>query len=151
MFREGNGWSHERCRRLWSLIAKSHLRYKSLLRWDAAMMTLQKDHEVLQSHSVTASIQKPHRVIVVERHPLLFLFNFSPTDHLNVSVSPKHPGTYRCILESDSVDFGGDGTFDCLGSTFCTAINGFVESDLSCPFALNVSCAARSCVVLLRL
>eukprot|EP00879_Flechtneria_rotunda_P014145 GHRR01014777.1.p1 GENE.GHRR01014777.1~~GHRR01014777.1.p1 ORF type:complete len:194 (+),score=35.50 GHRR01014777.1:929-1510(+) len=38
--REGNGWSHQHCRRQWSLVDTEHMRYCQLNAWDKAMMEL---------------------------------------------------------------------------------------------------------------
>lgn len=155
LFREGNGWSHERCRRLWSLISKPHLRYNSLAKWDAAMMQLQRDYGVLESsQSVSHHILKKHRVIVAERQPFVFLFNFSPsTDHANLSIPLHDPGTYQTVLDSDSAGFDGDGKRSDQEKDFCTTNNKNAVglSDLSHPYCLHLSCAARSCLVLARL
>lgn len=53
--REGNAWSHEYCRRQWSLADADHLRYKYMNAWDAAMQSLDQQHGVLASEHLLVS------------------------------------------------------------------------------------------------
>jgi hypothetical protein len=45
--REGNQWSHQYCRRQWSLADADHLRYRQLNAWDAALQRLDAAHGFL--------------------------------------------------------------------------------------------------------
>ena len=135
--REGNAWSHARARRAWSLVDAPHLRYAQLGAWDAACMALEEAHGFLGSaHQVvsftgpggdgrkaaaadtSATLNKTEagsqpgasHVIVAERGPLLFVFNFSPSQHLDgLQVGVGLGGRYRVALDSDSPAFGGGG------------------------------------------
>lgn len=53
--REGNGWSHEYCRRQWSLADAEHLRYKYMNAWDAAMQRLDEEYGFLSSEHLLVS------------------------------------------------------------------------------------------------
>lgn len=109
--REGNSWSHKYCRRQWSLADASHLRYSQLLAFDAAMMALDERFNFLTSpHQWVTHIDNDRQVIVAERGPLLFVFNFSPSnDYEGLKVATPVPGKFRVALDSDSWDFGGAG------------------------------------------
>ena len=53
--REGNGWSHDYCRRQWSLVDADHLRYKYMNAWDAAMQRLDQQYGFLSSEHLLVS------------------------------------------------------------------------------------------------
>ena len=53
--REGNGWSHQYCRRQWSLVDSEHLRYKYMNAWDAAMQRLDQEYGFLSSQHLLVS------------------------------------------------------------------------------------------------
>ena len=53
--REGNGWSHQYCRRQWSLVDSEHLRYKYMNAWDAAMQHLDRECGFLSSQHLLVS------------------------------------------------------------------------------------------------
>ncbi|KIZ01544.1 1,4-alpha-glucan branching enzyme [Monoraphidium neglectum] len=100
--REGNNWSHFYCRRQWSLADADHLRYRHLLEWDKAMNQLD---------DTTGFLADPWQwVLVAERGPVVFVFNFSPhTDHEGLKVATPEPGKWRVIIDSDDPRFGGQG------------------------------------------
>lgn len=109
--REGNGWSHDKCRRMWSLADTPHLRYKFLLAFEEAMHALDDAHAFLASpHQVVSTVDEATKLLVVERGPLVFVFNFHPTDDLEgLRVGCGLPGKYKVVLDSDAFDFGGKG------------------------------------------
>ncbi|EFJ43598.1 1,4-alpha-glucan branching enzyme II [Volvox carteri f. nagariensis] len=112
--RDGNGWSHHYCRRQWSLADTSHLRYKFLQAWDAAMMRLDEHYGILSSrHQWVTHMderQQARRVLVFERGPLVFVFNWSPFSSFEgYRVAVPCPGKWRVALDSDAWDFGGEG------------------------------------------
>lgn len=109
--REGNGWSYHYCRRQWSLADSDHLRYKFLLAWDKACMALDKQTGfIANSWQWATLIDDERQVLVAERGPLVFVFNFSPFyDYEGLRVPVPEPGKYRVVLDSDACDFGGKG------------------------------------------
>eukprot|EP00210_Caulerpa_lentillifera_P001326 g1276.t1 len=158
--REGNGWSHDRCRRLWSLKFTSHLRYKYLDRWDQAMMNLEKEFKFLASNQNTiVEISNPHRIVIVERNSLIFIFNFSSImDQENVHVGVSIPGQYHLVLNSDAVEFDGRGKLesnnievvDSRVSQKWSSASGYqhFRSQINRPYYLNVYSPSQSCIVL---
>ncbi|KAK9820161.1 hypothetical protein WJX72_006858 [[Myrmecia] bisecta] len=110
--RDGNNWSHQYCRRQWSLVDAEHLRYRFLNAWDAAMQHLDDEYDFLTSPHQLVSFAGglEEQVIVAERGPLLFIFNFSPfKDFEGYKVGVPEAGKWRVVLDSDDVKFGGKG------------------------------------------
>lgn len=109
--REGNGWSHQHCRRQWSLVDTEHMRYVQLNAWDKAMQELDDKYGFLSSKTqwVTHIDQERH-VLVAERGPLVFVFNFHPhDDYEGLKVAAPEPGKYLVAMDSDAWCFGGQG------------------------------------------
>ncbi|EXB63288.1 1,4-alpha-glucan-branching enzyme 3 [Morus notabilis] len=53
---------------------------------------------------------KPNQVIAYMRGPLLFIFNFHPTDsYEGYGVGVEEAGEYQLILNTDEVEYGGQG------------------------------------------
>ncbi|CAI5518474.1 unnamed protein product [Closterium sp. Naga37s-1] len=109
--REGNNWSYDRCRRMWHLRDDKLLRYQHMNRFDQAMNALdEKYHFLAADHQIVSSADGKDRVIVFERGDLLFVFNFHPTKtYEGYKVGCKEPGKWRVVLDSDAIEFGGQG------------------------------------------
>ena len=109
--REGNDWSHDHCRRQWNLADTEYLRYYELNNFDKQMMRLDDMHEFLSHpHQFVSSACEERKLIVAERGPLLFVFNFHPTNtYEDLEVGLGMPGKYRICLDTDAWDFGGQG------------------------------------------
>ncbi|CAI7729494.1 unnamed protein product [Closterium sp. NIES-54] len=109
--REGNNWSYDRCRRMWHLRDDKLLRYQHMNRFDQAMNALdEKYHFLAADHQIVSSADEKDRVIVFERGDLLFVFNFHPTKtYEGYKVGCKEPGKWRVVLDSDAIEFGGQG------------------------------------------
>ncbi|KAK9842677.1 hypothetical protein WJX74_000550 [Apatococcus lobatus] len=110
--RDGNQWSYQYCRRQWSLADTEHLRYQYLQAWDTALQHLDADYSFLASSHQNVLFQgkDEEQVIVAERGPLVWVFNFSPVKTFEgYKVAVPEPGRYRVILDSDDKCFDGDG------------------------------------------
>jgi len=109
--REGNDWSYQYCRRQWSLVDVDHLRYHHLNAWDAACMALDTTTNFIgNSWQWATMIDDERQLLVAERGPLVWVFNFSPfTDYEALDVPVPEPGKYRVSLDSDALEFGGRG------------------------------------------
>ncbi len=107
--RQGNNWSYKYCRRQWSLVDNTELKYQHLAAFDKAMIEVIKDNRVLNSmFAQQLNMDDWNKTIIFERNNLIFIFNF----HVNHSVYDygfrvPQPGKYRIILNSDSPKFGG--------------------------------------------
>ena len=107
--REGNNWSHDYCRRRWDLADADHLRYQHLLGFDKAMMTLDDEYAYMgASHQHVSTADDGRQVLVFERGPLVFVFNFHPSNtYEGLEIGVPEPGKYRLALDTDASDFGG--------------------------------------------
>jgi len=109
--REGNGWSHQFCRRQWDLADTEYLRYAQLGLFDRAMMALDEDYQFLgHGHQFVSSADDDRKLIIAERGPLIFVFNFHPTaTYQELEVGVGMGGRYRICLDTDEFRFGGLG------------------------------------------
>lgn len=109
--REGNGNSFHYARRQFNLIEDDLLRYRFLNEFDKAMQWAEEKYGWL--HSPQAYISLKHegdKVITFERAGLLWIFNFHPTvSYPDYRVGVEDAGTYRIVLNTDSLAFGGLG------------------------------------------
>lgn len=112
--REGNEWSYKYARRQWSLVDNEKLKYKYLNDFDAAMVHLLEENNVLNSQPAQQlNMDTENKVIIFERNNLLFLFNFHVSNAIpDYSFPVLKPGTYEAILISDDARFGGHGRID---------------------------------------
>ncbi|MBC7920234.1 MAG: alpha amylase C-terminal domain-containing protein, partial [Ferruginibacter sp.] len=107
--REGNGWSYQHARRMWSLAENPDLKYQYLDGFDRAMITLVKTHHLLAAPPARQlNVDEANKVIIFERNQLIFIFNFHPQNSIfDYRFYVPTPGSYRIILNSDDRQFGG--------------------------------------------
>lgn len=153
--REGNGWSYEKCRRQWDLVDTDHLRYKFMNAFDRAMNLLDDKFSFLAStKQIVSSTDEEDKVIVFERGDLVFVFNFHPENTYDgYKVGCDLPGKYRVALDSDALDFGGQGRVghDIDHFTSPEGVPGVPETNFNNrPNSLKVLSPARTCVVYYR-
>ncbi len=106
--REGNGWSYHYCRRQWSLVDNTDLRYEQLDKFDKAMIKLLKKGDLLNKEAVNRWVHQDDKLIIYTKGEYVFIFNFHPEksfDGYFVPVGEK--GTYKVALTTDSAEFGG--------------------------------------------
>jgi len=119
--REGNGFSYHYARRQWSLRDNPDLLYWCLAEFDQASMRLVSETRAIEGTVPRRLfVSDKEKILVFERGPLVFLFNF----HSSASVCDYSvvvpPGTYRLALNTDDGQFGGhdrirpDQTFELL-------------------------------------
>ncbi len=109
--REGNNDSYHFARRQWSLVEKDDLRYKGLNNFDHAMQILDKDHHILTDPLIERLLlHEDTRQLVYRRGPLVFVFNFHPTESYgDLRIPVPDAKDYRVILDTDAVAFDGHG------------------------------------------
>ena len=107
--REGNNWSYKYARRQWNLADNPDLKYGGLQNFEQAMLTLVRDHKVLESEPAQLlNIDQDNLSLQFERANLIFAFNFHPHQSISNYEFPTHtPGTYRHLLDTDQADFAG--------------------------------------------
>ncbi len=109
--REGNGFSYHYARRQWSLVDDPMLRYHALNEFDRAMLRLDSDYGLLgRPQAEKIQTHEDNKLLVFSRGPLLFAFNFHPTQSLvDHRVGVPHGGDYKLVLNTDDIWFAGHG------------------------------------------
>lgn len=112
--REGNSWSYHYCRRRWDLADDKNLRYNHLLNFDHDMIHLETDSKFLSSNHQFISVKNNHdKVLVFERGPLLFVFNFHCTSSFESYRIPSDTiADKKVVLCSDDKQYGGHSRVD---------------------------------------
>jgi 1,4-alpha-glucan branching enzyme len=111
--REGNGWSHKYARRQWSLVDNKQLAYCWLGDFDRAMIKLLGSVKNLQNKDVVEYWHNDgDQVLAFGRGDLVFVFNFNPTQSFTDYGFLVPRGSYKTVLDSDSIEFGGYGRID---------------------------------------
>jgi 1,4-alpha-glucan branching enzyme len=112
--REGNGYSHFRCRRQWSLRDNSQLRFFYLWEFDKAMLRLETQFPWLGSKEQYISMRhEKDKLIVFEQGELLWVFNFHPSRSFdNYRVGTKWPYEHAIVLDTDETRFNGLGRLE---------------------------------------
>ncbi|MBV9850901.1 MAG: alpha amylase C-terminal domain-containing protein [Armatimonadetes bacterium] len=109
--RQGNNFSYHHARRQWSLADNPDLRYQGLNEFDKAMMALDTEFSLLPDPLIEQlALHEDTRQLVYRRGPLVFAFNFHPSEsyaHLRIPVPDA--ADYRVVLDSDDARFGGLG------------------------------------------
>ena len=133
--REGNNDSYHYARRRYDLADDPLLKYQYLEKWEGAMHALERRYqwlvgtrggtltsvaEVEPSHEYVSRKHEGDKVLVFERGPLVFIFNFHPTNSYQdyqVGV-PSNIGRYLAVLSSDEEEFGGFSNVQAHGAEF---------------------------------
>ncbi|MBO6077329.1 MAG: alpha amylase C-terminal domain-containing protein [Bacteroidaceae bacterium] len=111
--REGNGWSHKYARRQWSLVDNKQLAYCWLGDFDRAMIKLLGAVRNFQNKDVVEYWHNDgDQVLAFGRGDLVFVFNFNPTRSFSDYGFLVPKGSYKTVLDSDSIEFGGYGRID---------------------------------------
>ena len=106
--REGNNWSYRYARRQWHLVDDENLKYQFLARFDQDMISLSKDHRLLESAEIRLVYEhSDNKIIIFERAGLLFIFNFHPEHSYSDYRFEAPQGKYRMIFNSDAPEYGG--------------------------------------------
>lgn len=107
--REGNHFSHHYCRRQWSLVDNGFLRYGLLNEFEKAMQQLDSRHRLLTDPLIEQlACHEDTRQLVYRRGPLVFAFNFHPTEsYRDLRIPIPDATSYRIALNTDNVKYGG--------------------------------------------
>ncbi|HVX87014.1 MAG TPA: alpha-amylase family glycosyl hydrolase [Phycisphaerae bacterium] len=107
--RVGNNWSYHHARRQWSLVDTEHLRYSGLNNFDRAMQVLDEQFGLLEDPFIEQlACHEDTKQLVFRRGPLVFAFNFHPTEsYVGLRIPVPDARDYRVVLNSDSPQFGG--------------------------------------------
>jgi 1,4-alpha-glucan branching enzyme len=109
--REGNGWSYHYARRQWSLADNDGLRYHGLEEFDREMMKLDERYHLLSDPFIEQLLlHDGDKVLAYRRGPLVFIFNFHPTQSFtDYRIPVPDPKDYQLILNTDDKRFEGFG------------------------------------------
>ncbi|MBQ9185783.1 MAG: alpha amylase C-terminal domain-containing protein [Bacteroidales bacterium] len=107
--REGNGWSYQHARRLWSLSRPDYLRYKYLQDFDKAIISLVGGSGLLADAPELLRADEQKNVLIFRRGDYIFAFNFNPAGSYSDYGFPAPGGTWELVLSSDDAAFDGFG------------------------------------------
>jgi 1,4-alpha-glucan branching enzyme len=107
--RADNGFSYHYARRQWSLADNLDLRYGQLRDFDRAMLDLDRKYCLLEDPFIEQiAVHEDTRQLIYRRGPLVFAFNFHPTEsYADLRIPVPDPTDYRVILDTDAAEFGG--------------------------------------------
>ena len=109
--REGNGNSFQYCRRQWNLMEADYLKYKGLAEFDRAMQQLDVRFDLLDDKLIEQLwVDEAEKKLVFRRGPLVFAFNFHPSDsYSDWRIPVPDAKDYQVVLNSDAKRFEGPG------------------------------------------
>ena len=111
--REGNGWSCKYARRQWDLVDNKNLTYHYMADFDEDMLKVIKSVKDFQATPIQEIWHNDgDQVLVYQRKDLIFVFNFNPKQSFTDYGFLVAPGAYEVIMNTDSVQFGGNGLSD---------------------------------------
>ena len=110
--REGNGWSYDHARRLWSLVDDENLRFRFLNMFDKAMIPMVNDTGVFHWRPEPLVRDNERQVLIFTRGDYLFVFNFNPEKSFPDYVFDAPSGKYTMVLNTDNKNFDGVGRID---------------------------------------
>lgn len=104
-----NNFSFQLANRRWDLLASGV--HRDLFSFDKDLMKLDENQRILsRGLSNVHHVNDTTMVISYMRGPLLFIFNFHPTDsYERYSVGVEEAGEYQVILNTDETRYGGLG------------------------------------------
>jgi len=105
----GNDNSFHYARRQWNLADREDLRYKGLERFDQAMLGLDIQFHILEDPLIQQlALHQEQMQLAFQRGPLVFVFNFHPTDsYPDMRIPVPEPTDYRMLLNTDARRFEG--------------------------------------------
>jgi 1,4-alpha-glucan branching enzyme len=109
--RVGNNWSMQHARRQWSLADNPNLHYAGLNRFDKEMLSLDTRFNLLQDPLIEQlSVHEDNKLLVYRRGPLVFAFNFHPTEsYAALRIGVPDATDYVMVLDTDDKEVGGFG------------------------------------------
>lgn len=110
--REGNGWSYDHARRLWSLRDNRSLYFSALGDFDAAMLEV-LPVSAAETQSVALETDEVGKVLAFARNGRLFVFNFNHSvSHVAYHVMVPPATRWRHLLDTDEKRFAGLGRIE---------------------------------------
>ncbi len=111
--REGNDWSYQHARRIWSISDNYELRYHWLKDFDRDMIALIRKKNLLSIPEIWKIWEnKADQVLAFSRGDLLFVFNFNPFNSFTNYGIAYEPSKFKIVLSTDSSAYGGQNRVD---------------------------------------
>lgn len=111
--REGNNWSHKYARRQWDLVDNPNLNYHYLGDFDKDMLQCMKSIKNFQDTDIIEIWHNDgDQVLAYQRKDMIFVFNFNPVKSFPDYGFLVSPGTYGVVLNTDAIQYGGNGLSD---------------------------------------
>ena len=110
--REGNNWSYEHARRLWSLVDDKDLRFRFLNEFDKAMISLAKKDGFFKPIPLPVVRDNERQILVFRRGAYLFVFNFNPQSSFSDYRFEVEAGKCLPVLDTDNQLFSGFNRID---------------------------------------
>ena len=105
--REGNGWSFDHARRLWSLSDNGFLRYGCLREFDKDMIGIVKKNGIMAVKPELLRADEEKKILIFKRKNLIFALNFNPAGSFADYGFQAPPGKYVKVLDSDEGKYDG--------------------------------------------
>ena len=145
--REGNGWSYQHARRIWSIASDPALKYHWLLDFDHDMIRLVRHNLILGNAAVNKVWENNgDKVLAYHRGPWLFVYNFHPVRSYADYGIPLGEGKYKIFLSTDNGRYGGYDRIDEELTYYTLPV-----ADPNSQHYLKLYLPARTAVVLKRL
>jgi 1,4-alpha-glucan branching enzyme len=111
--REGNGWSYNHARRIWSISEDLELRYHWLLDFDRDMINLVREEKLLEDPWIQWISDNPiDQVLAYRRKEHVFIFNFNPLKSFEGYGFRMEPSKFKIVLNTDAHAYGGFNRID---------------------------------------
>ena len=108
--REGNGWSYHYCRRQWSLSDREDLKYKYLLAFEKAMVSMAQKGKIHKSVDRQLFVDNERKLLCYRKDKKIFVFNFHHNgSYPGCRIPMDKAGAYQVSLSTDDFCFGGQG------------------------------------------
>ena len=105
--REGNGWSYKYARRQWSLVKADYLRYRPLMLFDKAMVSLARKESLLSAPPELLVQDEEKKILIFKRINCIFALNFNPVSSFADYGFAAPAGKYTIVFDSDDPEFDG--------------------------------------------
>jgi 1,4-alpha-glucan branching enzyme len=142
--REGNGWSYQHARRIWSVSEDPELKFHWLLDFDKDMISLFRRERLLEIPEIwRVHDNMPDQVLAFKRKDMLFVFNFNPDKSFENYGIQCDPAKFKVILQTDAHRYGGFNRIDERMTYYSLP-----ETGLGSPHHLKLYLPARTAIVL---
>ena len=132
--REGNRWSFQHARRLWSLPDNPELRFAGLQEFDKVMVHFLREPGILDERPELICANEADKVLIFRRKNVIFAFNFNPTVSFTGYGFEAADGEYLSVFDTDEHRFGGFGRLSGEGKYL--TVNHMLKLYLPCRCAI---------------